>query len=306
MWWASPHSEESSRCRNIWQQVVSRAAIPIVGAGGSQTQKRPNPMMGDKLRDQLAQQAHLGRVPKGARLADVAVYAESMEFKVNEFVNGHYGAMFAIPPLYSLLAEVDPIVVVSTNYDTLLESAFGKREFHLIVYSSPDDGASGLLWKPPGTTKLMLENPKKISIDLEKETVLFKLHGSASTRCELWDIEPRSLTNGTFVLTDHDYARVLWRMLQATVFPPSLLEYIQRRSLFFVGHSLNDIDLHVLRLMTAHNTGQKSWAIQLNPSEWEVRLWAAHGIDLIEMSADRFVKVVRRYGSEVNRGPHPG
>src|ERR1035441_10543565 len=145
--------------------------------------------------------------------------------------------------IHRLLAGIaKPQIIVTTNYDTLIEEAFAeaKRAYHLIVY--PADNAevyNGVLWQKPGGREFesRAANEMDWESELKDATVIFKMHGT---------IYPESKQFDNFVITEEDYVEFLSRMIKSTAIPPTFYEQFATRNFLFLGYGLRDWNLRVL------------------------------------------------------------
>jgi hypothetical protein len=197
-----------------------------------------------------------------------------------------------LTPLHQMLADVPaPMLIVTTNYDDLIERAFDaqKREYDVVVHTTDPKHAKNILWRPYGAAKPELQIANKFNIDLDARTVIYKIHGAVD----------RS-TGGTddhYVITEDDYIDFLTRMTKYNVIPSIFSELFQSRSFLFLGYGLRDWNLRVVLNRIEREMSKVrhlvSWAIQHNPSALEERFWQNRGIEVFDMKIDDFVANLR-------------
>lgn len=287
--------------------------IPFLGAGASQV-GRPqgrawdpqNPEFlpsGSELSTLLAEETSFPLAEERRNLATVASYYHEVSGRrlLRERLREIIDRPYSFGPLHSLLASVSaPLVIVSTNYDTLLEQAFraAGRPYHLVAYPADrKDVAGSVLWWPYGAADPTVVPPNELDIDLSRDTVIFKMHGTIVTEAERWD---------SFVITEEDYIEFLSRMSANAAIPSLFYPYFRERSFLFLGYGLRDWNLRVvLRNVSKYlNTTRPndfdedevipSWAIQSNPSELERRLWARKNVNIFDLTIDEFIAALRR------------
>jgi hypothetical protein len=186
-------------------------------------------------------------------------------------------------------------LIVTTNYDTLLERAFqaAGQPFDLVVYPKDSDEAGNtILWwrsgedKPTAIPYVELE---AMQIDLAATRVIYKMHGTVDERTQgAWD---------NYVITEDDYIDFLSRMTSGTAVPKSFLKYFRGRSFLFLGYSLKDWNLRVVlrnlgrefEAQSQRRAGSKHWAIQQTPSPIEQWLWLSRGVNVYDLRIDTFV-----------------
>jgi hypothetical protein len=302
--------------------------IPFLGAGASQTQ-RPKGFSGDWAPDGatflpsgvdlarwLAGQTNLPSKVRRDRenLAKVAMYyvdvagREHLRSTLRQaFVRAD--APYGPTPLHRLLASIPvPLVIFSTNYDTLLEQAFqdAKKPYDLVVYRADDPEMANTVWwwrdGEPEPDDVVAE---ELDIDLSTTTVIYKMHGTVMPLNERWD---------TFVITEDDYVDFLYRMTSHSVIPAIFYPHFRTRSFLFLGYGLQDWNWWVVMksLKFAHRlrpvpdgAGQfalqsddssPDWAIQRHPSPLEQELWRTRRVHIFDVELETFVVALRGKG----------
>ena len=74
-----------------------------------------------------------------------------------------------------------PLLIVTTNYDDLIEEAFTDRPYDLVVHIISPKLHGRLLWWPAGAEKPEHVLPKNLDLDLETTTVIDKMHVPSTT-----------------------------------------------------------------------------------------------------------------------------
>jgi len=180
------------------------------------------------------------------------------------------------------------MVIVVTNYDTLVEQAFrtADKPYDLVTYPTDQkDIAASVLWWPHGAPRPEATKANRLYIDLTKTTVIFKMHGSIVAENHAWD---------SFVITEEDYVEFLSRMTDNKAIPTILADHFRERSFLFLGYSLRDWNLRVVlknmrKQLAKANNNKPSWAIQYSPSELERKLWDKRGVTIFDVAIDDFV-----------------
>ena len=211
-------------------------------------------------------------------------------------------------PIHEYLAEVAavrPLLVVTTNYDDLLERAFVARgcRFDLVIHPTDrEDVGASVLWRPHGATEVRPEPPNSLSIDFKTTSAIYKIHGS------VWRAagpDPDSTTEAgdqdQYVITEEDYVDFLYRMAAQGVVPASFIKHFRNRHFLFLGHGLADWNLRVIlrnlragRPSTGSGVGDvPSWAIQFRPSALERELWQARNVKIYDQEINRFATGLR-------------
>jgi hypothetical protein len=209
---------------------------------------------------------------------------------------------YQIGAIHRSLADVDvPLLIVTTNYDDLIERAFQDKgkPYHLVAYPTDHkELAAAVLWWKPGATEPEAHAPKSLPLSLTDTTIIYKMHGTVDRQTNKWD---------SFVITEEDYVDFLARMTGQTAIPARFMLEFRKRRFLFLGYGLRDWNLRVMlrhlksALATTEATAPptdagedlRSWAIQRNPSELEQVLWRARTVNIYDMDVDAFVAKLR-------------
>ncbi|MGF1643748.1 MAG: SIR2 family protein [Thiotrichales bacterium] len=236
-------------------------------------------------------------------LARVASYYEAFQTRatlrerLRQILKPADLGQFAIPSVYRLLAEVPaPQLIITTNYDTLIETAFraAGKPYDLVVYPADrKDLANAVLWWPQGAREPRTPAPNELDIDLGRTTVVFKMHGSVQPVTEEWD---------GFVITEEDHVEFLSRVAGKSAIPSLFSAHLHDRSLLFLGCSLEDWNLRLVlrslsryfaRRMMGDEDEIPSWAINDRLTELEVKLWRRRGVYPYQLDLDELVAGLR-------------
>jgi hypothetical protein len=204
-----------------------------------------------------------------------------------------------------------PLLMVTTNYDDLLERAFqhAGRPYDLVVYPTDSkDIAASVLWLPYGESEPEAVLPNQLCIDLKTTNVIYKMHGSVDQRQKNMD---------SYVITEEDYIEFLSRMTTQSAVPAQFMRYFRERHFLFLGYGLADWNFRVLlrnlrNVLPAEaetNDNDKSatvngidheevtsWAIQYRPSELEDALWRARKVRIFDKDIKEFVASLEEEG----------
>jgi len=293
----------------IWNKLKSGKAVPFLGAGASFVGRSPDaqwdPLQprflpsGRELSHFLAREASfpskdpydLDDLAKVSSYYSIVSGRRTLRERLHEVLNHE----FTFGRLHQYLATVPvPILIVSTNYDTLVEQAFHvvERPYDLVIHPERKDIANSVWWWRHGELEPRVVLPNELDIDLEKTTVIYKMHGTVQPKTDKWD---------SFVITEEDYVDFLSRMMTNAAVPSLFYEYFRTRSFLFLGYSLKDWNLRVVlkkldRYLTYNRAGYDeeeellpSWSIQRDPSELERTLWEKRNVNIFDMELDDFV-----------------
>jgi hypothetical protein len=195
---------------------------------------------------------------------------------------------YPFTPLHTFLTDVSmPVLIVTTNYDDLIERAFDvqNRAYDLVIHTTDPAVGDQLLWWEYGTPEPRRVNANKLDIDLQAVTVIYKMHGA---------VDRRQPTRDQYVITEDDYIDFLARMMKNKAIPAIFAEPFQTRHFLFLGYGLYDWNLRVvlnrIEKDLRRRKGIKSWAIQHKPKPLERRFWQERGVEVYDMAIEEFVK----------------
>ncbi|MGA9995008.1 MAG: SIR2 family protein [Pyrinomonadaceae bacterium] len=191
------------------------------------------------------------------------------------------------------------LLIVTTNYDDLLERAFRQwnQPYDLVTYwigDQNDRRGKFLHWITEGRPK-EIEDPSTydgIKLDDQRNLVnpvILKVHGAVD-RAARRNMMPRD----SYVITEDHYLEYLTRSDIASLVPATLKEKFSGSSFLFLGYSLRDWNLRVflnrIQMQQRQNYGfYKSWAIQKRPGELEQRFWRARNVEIFDASLRDYI-----------------
>lgn len=295
----------------IWNRLKSGKVIPFLGAGASLVGRQSNiswdphsPSFlpsGRELSRFLARESSFpSNEPQDIDdLAKVASYYAIVSGRrsLRERLHEVFSYEFNCGPLHHYLASIStPLLIVSTNYDTFVEQAFhaANKPYDLVIHPAErKDIANAVWWWQHGAPEPDVVPPNELDIDLDKTTVIYKMHGTIQRETDKWD---------SFVITEEDYVDFVSRMTANAAVPSLFYEYFRTRSFLFLGYSLRDWNLRVVLKNLDRYLGRRraageddddellpSWSIQYQPSELERRLWEKRNVNIFDMAIDDFV-----------------
>ncbi|MCI0400491.1 MAG: SIR2 family protein [Gammaproteobacteria bacterium] len=296
----------------IRDQLLRGQVIPFLGAGASFGSRKPKETW---WRTAPGDDGDIAFLPTASELADFLATKtsfpadESRELaKVAEYfsaVNGStplkqwlqdiFSFKQASGPVHKYLAEVAkkaPLLIVTTNYDDLIEHAFDtakpQQPYDTVIHVTSPKAGGEVLWHPYGKTPLEVLG-KDLLIDLSKITVIYKMHGG---------MDRSSNPPGQYVITEDDYIDFLTRMTKRAAIPNAFADPFQSRPFLFLGYGLHDWNLRVVlnRIdKEMRRPGEiKSWAIEALSKPLEKKLWEQRNVNVFDgLSLDEFVDKLR-------------
>ena len=160
---------------------------------------------------------------------------------------------------HELIAALPFKIIVSTNYDCLIERAL----------------------EVAGTPFNVIVTDRQVGSWDEDRVNLLKIHGCVSQ----WE---------SIVITKDDY----WEFFEHRPNIANILSAeAARRSLLFVGHGLGDDDFNRIYLQVTRNLAEfrhKSYAVQLDPDPVNVAFWKAKRLEIIDADATKFLTALKQ------------
>jgi hypothetical protein len=202
-----------------------------------------------------------------------------------------------------------PLLVVTTNYDDLMERALrvAGKPFDLVVHPTdrPDIENSVLVWRH-GEVEPEAVEPSRLALAIGKRWVVYKMHGSVSSNDsaatiaaaptddanggdEAAEPEKEDPRNDSFVVTEEDYVDFLSRMTRDGAVPAQFVRKFANSSFLFLGYGLRDWNFRVVLHKVRAHLPQRSWAIQYQPSDLERALWEMREVKIYDRSITEFV-----------------
>jgi SIR2-like domain len=216
--------------------------------------------------------------------------------RVHEFLAGIPGG------LRRLGAGRRPPLVVTTNYDDLMEAAYvsAGEEFDLLVYAAEGPNEGRFCSRAPHGGLEPIADPRtNVDVDPDRRPVVLKVHGFV-------DRGSFGENDDSYVITEDHYIEYLARMDLDNLIPVKVLERLRNCHFLFMGYSLADWNLRAIlyRLWADRRHDRDWWAIQVDPSDLERRSWRRRGVDIFDIRLDTYVEDLgRRFREAVGDGP---
>lgn len=292
----------SEHCEEVAEKLLEGRLVPFLGAGvnlcdrpqGFQwgPDQREQLPSGSELADHLAKRFHYSRADRD--LSRVAQFVDLIKGtgRLYEEVGKVFAEGYPVTSLHRFLASIpyrgpEYPLLVTTNYDNLLESAFLEqgREFDLVYYS-PDDQPRGRFWlQQPGKPAGRIEDANGYGYEFFKQRpVILKIHGTAGME-----------ESSGFVITEDHYIEFLADEALERLLPPSLLTGLRKNHLLFLGYSLRDWNLRVFlrRLKRKARERYASWAVVASCDPEEEKFWILHGVDIVRVDLKEYIPMLR-------------
>lgn len=178
-------------------------------------------------------------------------------------------------------------LIVTTNYDDLLERAFKEANdepFDLVCYVAEGEQRGKFLHRSPDGEVRLVEKPNEYRMPLDQRSVILKIHGAVNRTAP--DAEQDS-----YVITEDHYIDYLTRTDISNLLPVTLAAKLRRSHILFLGYGLRDWNLRVVlhRIWEERKLTYTSWAIQLNPQELDKKFWMKRGVEILNVRLEDYV-----------------
>jgi DNA-binding SARP family transcriptional activator len=273
------------------------------------------PMLGAEVGELARGLAERFRFPRGddAELTEVAQYVALMKGSGPLYDELHdLLATRAVPTsIHRFFAALPAVLrergaphqlIVTASYDLALEQAFldAGEDFDVVSYlATGRDRGRFCHFAPDGTAHVVdVPNRYATELDLERRSVILKLHGSLDPRPErAWE---------SFVVTEDDYIDYLPESDIATAIPVGLAARLRRSHFLYLGYGLREWNLRLVlhRLSAPATVDYRSWAVVPSPRPLERELWRRRDVDLVEAPLEEYVEALAQHcGASVEAAP---
>ena len=302
----NPADLELARHQRIVAKALLKGTVVLVlGAGANLCDREPDEpwrpgtslpsgaelsrLIADEFDCEVADRADLVRVAQYAELTsgEGPLYAHLREIFAHEY---------PIPSLHRFIARLPewmaarglPVrypLIVTTNYDTLMEAALIEAgvEFDVVRYIAKGRDRGRFVHVAPSGDERIITVPNAYGeVDPRTRTVLLKLHGTVAQDDDRDD---------SYVITEDHYIDYLARTDPCQLIPVKLLEKLIYSHLLFLGYGMRDWNLRVIlhRIWSQRELDWTSWAVQESVDRLDEKLWRTRRVELCECRLADFV-----------------
>ncbi len=180
-----------------------------------------------------------------------------------------------------------PALIVTTNYDGVLEHALANRgeTYDVVAYVAEGDEAGKFRHYPPDAEPVLITHPSRYDeLGLDERTTILKIHGT---------FDPIDRTRDSYVISENQYIEYLTRDIWDEI-PVALIQRLRDTYFLFLGYAMRDWNLMVvLKRLDLMPPRFKAWAVQLNQTRYDADRWRERGIDeSFDVDLDMYVKTL--------------
>jgi hypothetical protein len=207
-----------------------------------------------------------------------------MTTKVHSFLAG-------LPPANNEPARPENrnLLIVTTNYDDLIEQALALRQACDLVFYDPDpEEKPARFWhkKPDGSVVKIVDPTTYDYAFFDERPVVLKIHGT---------IDRSNQGHEGFVITEDHYIEYLAEEPLEKLLPRDFLTKLRTNHLLFLGYSLRDWNLRVFLRRLKRNPKQtrKAWAVLLSADRVEEQFWQRQEVEIIQTTLETYVEALQ-------------
>jgi hypothetical protein len=180
---------------------------------------------------------------------------------------------------------IDHQVIITTNYDDMMEQAFQDvgEPFDVIWYVADGRNRGKFMHRIDQGEVRLIESIKEYQdIDLKKRSLVLKIHGS---------MDRVDRKRDSYVITLNDYLEYLMRADITMLLPQELVDKLYESHFLFLGYGLRDWNLQVIlhRMWGEQQLATKSWAVQARPDSVDQILWDKRNVDIFSSDLVSYV-----------------
>jgi hypothetical protein len=310
--------ELSSHYHVAQRDLLDNIIVPFLGAGVSVCNRRPRDVRwqhgasflptGSELSAHLA--ARFRYSGDATDLARVAEFVSLMSGPASLYyeLRQIFGPDYPLTDVHRFLAALPALtlrksgkrqcpLIVTTNYDNLLERAFDEagEPYHLVTYIAEGEYRGKFRHTNDGRSTIVEVPNQYHDVAPGDRTVILKIHGGFPRRraADEATLAPGELPG--YVITEDHYIDYLTRTELSNLVPVRLVQHLSMCRFLFIGYGLRDWNLRVIlhRISSATALSYTSWAIQKGPSALDRKFWSRRNIDILELDIEEYLEGLR-------------
>ncbi|MEP7200128.1 MAG: SIR2 family protein [Chloroflexota bacterium] len=302
---------------SVVKAIVEGRVVPFLGEGTNLSDRRADAQWprddaeylpdGGELSAYLASQFHYPDSDK-VDLLRVSQYVMAMNDSgpLRDALHAILDRDYPLTPLHQFFAQLPallaaknkqprPLLIVTTNYDDLLERAYRQAgvPFDVVTYiaegkergkfmHTPHEGEPHVIAKPDEYQALPIEATSRAL----QRAIILKVHGA---------VDRANPEGDSYVIAEDHYIDYLAQATAATLLPKQLSSKIFGCHILFLGYNLRDWNLRAIlqRIWSEQTFKYRSWAIQPNPPPLELTFWRKRGVDILGTPLRHYVDLLR-------------
>lgn len=244
-----------------------------------------------------------GPVETGADLSRVAQYIHEMQGpavlrdEIHDLYQAEYeprATHWFLALLPSVLRQEqrsgEPLLILTTNWDDVLERAFVRlgEPLDVLSYVAGGKDRGRFLYRPSGCApRIVRTRGHAAELGSSPRTLLVKLHGS---------IDRDNPAMQSIVLTEDDHIDYVALASKSDILPAPIVEKLDRSHILFLEYGMRDWNIRVLlrRLRQRQGTPELCWAVLWRVLPMTRTLWTKRGVEVIDARLDNYLSGLLR------------
>lgn len=283
----------------VMQRLRAGEIIPFLGPGVWDNGVGTHPPVSEELAQHLAQRAGVAADDDPVTLMAQKIHILLGRGEVYDCVKALYRPEpYTYTPaiVHWFLARLEqPLLILSTAYDTLLEDAFDAENkpyavvTHVLHSDSQEDRGKVVVQysdRKDTVEKLLSED---LVINLHQWSVIYKIHGTFGL------VDPESDDKiDSIVISEEDYISLVTILENPqTTIPNHLARQFRKRMFLFLGYSMNDWSLRAVVDVIQRRGNfrrRQPYAVRHVTSDFERMYWENKQVRLIDAEVSAFVR----------------
>ncbi len=275
--------------------------VPFLGSGATLSGASPKnaganaPFTNRAVKEALARQCNYPATEfEASDVAEIASYFEQQVGRAEldallwQLIGASQIEPSATHGFLADAAELHPLLILTTNYDQLMEKALHSRlvPFDVLAYvAAQGQGARGKLAVIRyGESEPRLQSASKLDVPRDR-TIVFRLSGTADG------------SSNSYAITEEDHLDWIMSLRsRESWLPDQIATLLSRRHLLSLGHGARDWSQRALWHTLASRRGGRrtSWAVALHPAPMSVMTWQRYGVQIYNEDLNHWTERMRR------------
>jgi hypothetical protein len=228
----------------------------------------------------------------GETLPNIAMFVEEFyggRELLNEVLHRVFSTKNAPTIIHKLIVMQRPRLIITTNYDNLIEEACRQEHVeHCVIATDLHGGYKGgmYLYRDGSSNKWRRHDRFPVENLNDNAVLIYKAHGTI-------DVDDKDI--GYFLVSDEDYYYAAINTYLETIFPLMIKCELSEKRTLFLGYSMSDIHVrHIYRQIrfVHENIENKNIAICYLPDEKTTLRYRRLSTNVYDMKADDFADLI--------------
>jgi hypothetical protein len=201
---------------------------------------------------------------------------------------GLHDFLSAVPGALREAGRGKPPLIVTTNYDDLIDRALDARDepYDVLVYMAEGRNKGCFRHVTKQGKNTAIRAPERyLAVDPDRQTVVLKMHGYVCRRDAHED---------SYVITEDHYIEYLSRTNLTKLLPKPVIARLLNTHLLFLGYSLRDWNFRAILYYIFNNrlVDNDWWSVQLSPDPLQGASWKRRNVEIIDSALEQYIPAV--------------